>query len=38
MVNKPDILRPMSSKLTKEEYPNKSVTDGQKKQRLFLLA
>jgi hypothetical protein len=37
-VNKPDILRPMSSKLMKEEYPKKSVTDGQiKKQRPFLL-
>ena len=35
MVNKPDILRPMSSKLTKEEYPNKSVTDGQKKTTSF---
>ena len=35
MVNKPDILRPMSSKLTKEEYPKKSVTDGQKKTSFF---
>ena len=35
MVNKPDILRPMSSKLTKEEYPNKSVTDGQKKNNVL---
>ena len=35
MVNKPDILRPMSSKLTKEEYPKKSVTDGQKKTTSF---
>ena len=38
MVNKPDILRPMSSKLMKEEYPKKTVTDGQiKKQCPFLL-
>ena len=38
MVNKPDILRPMSSKLMKEEYPKKTLTDGQiKKQRPFLL-
>ena len=29
-VNKPDILHPRSSKLMKEEYPNTSVTDGQK--------
>ena len=37
-VNKPDILRPRSSKLMKEEYPKKSVTDGQiKKHRPFLL-
>ena len=35
MVNKPDILRPMSSKLTKEEYPKKSVTDGQKKNNVL---
>ena len=32
MVNKPDILCPMSSKLMKEEYPKKSVTDGQIKK------
>ena len=36
-VNKPDISRPWSTKLMKEEYPKKSVTDGQKKQRPFLL-
>ena len=34
-VNKPDILRPMSSKLMKEEYPKKRMTDGQKKTTSF---
>ena len=34
-VNKPDILRPMSSKLMKEEYPKKSVTDGQIKNNVL---
>ena len=33
----PIFLRPMSSKLMKEEYPKKRMTDGQKKHRLFLL-
>ena len=36
MVNKPDILRPMSSKLTKEEYPKKALrTDKKKNNVLF---
>ena len=34
-VNKPDILRPMSSKLMKEEYPKKRMTDGQKKNNVL---
>ena len=34
-VNKPDILRPMFSKLMKEEYPKKTMTDGQKKNNVL---